>query len=116
MKQIAKPSSHCSCIKKVTELYPTSKHVPVKRLREAFDECMNVLLSELKEEKIHSLVKPVFLEFAILPPFHPIVIPKGKKQQELVQNGRMKKLQIRHTMSSLQVRNAIVAGFKHLKL
>ena len=114
LKRISKPSG--PCVKKLAELYPTSKALPIKRLGEAFDplqEC--TALSAMKKKK-SSRVKPVSVEVVIVPRLHPLILPKGKKRQQLVHDGRVKTLQLKRTMSSLQLRNAILVGFQHICL
>ena len=114
IKQVKKPSG--ACAQKLAELYPASKHTPVKRLGEAFDPLQECVALPFKKAKKSSRVKPVTLEFIILPHSYSLVLPKGKKRQQLKTEGRVKYIPIKRTMSPLQLRNAIVSGFNHLNV
>ena len=114
LDRVRKPST--ATVRKLAELYPSSKHVPVKRLGEAFDPLQDCVATSAKKAKKAARIKPVFVEFVVLPKSTSRVLPRGKQRQELARNGQVKTLQIKRTMSPLQVRNTIVAGFSHVGL
>lgn len=114
MKRVVKPSG--PCMKKLAELYPTSKEVPVKRLNEAFDPLQECVALPAKKKKKAARVKPVSLEVVMVPHTHPLSLPKGKRRKQLLKSGRVKTIQVSRTMSPLQLRNSIVVGFRHLNL
>lgn len=119
MKRIVKPSG--PCVKKLAELYPASKQTPVKQLGMAFDPLQECVALPAKRMKKSTKIKPVCVEVFVLPPpilprGKDLILPRGKKRQEMIRDGRVKTLQIKRTMSPLQVRNCIILGFKHLNL
>ena len=90
-------------------------NTPVKRLGEAFDPLQDCVALTAKKKK-SARVKPISVEVIILPKSHPLILPRGMKRHNLIKEGRVETLQIKRTMSSLQLRNATVAGFQHLKV
>lgn len=115
MKRIIKPSS--PCVKKLAELYPASKQTPVKQLGAAFDPLQECVALPAKRMKKSTKIKPVCVEVFVLPPLilpkgKDLILPRGKKRQELIRDGRSKTLQIKRTMSPPQLHNSIVCGFK----
>ena len=50
----------------------------------------------------------------MLPEFTPN-LPRGKKRSVLKVDGRIKTIQFKRSMSSLEVKNTIMRGFKHIE-
>ena len=46
---------------------------------------------------------------------NPSIVPRGKSRKVLDHNERVKKIEFRREMSSLEVKNSILRGFKHLE-
>ena len=69
-----------------------------------------------KKAKKSSRVEPVTLEFIILAHSYSLVLPKCKKRQQLMTEGRVKCIPIKRTMSPLQLCNAVVSSFNHLNV
>ena len=61
-------------------------------------------------------MKPVSIKVFLVPTCGTLVLPKGKKRQELIEEKRVEVIQIKRTMSPAQVHQSIVCGFRHLKL
>lgn len=104
-------------MKKLAELYPASKQTPVKQLGAAFDPLQECVALPAKRMKKSTKIKPVCVEVFVLPPLilpkgKDLILPRGKKRQELIRDGRSKTLQIKRTMSPPQLHNSIVCGFK----
>ncbi len=68
------------------------------------------------QKKTASKVKPVAVNVIVVPKGASATVPKGKKRQKLVEDRRVEKIQLRHTMSSREVRNSINLTFRHLHL
>ena len=102
-------------MKKLKELYPTSKHIPVRPLS-AFDPLQECIALPAKRMKKATRFKTVLAEVVVLPICYPLVLPKGKRRQELMKSGHIKNVQMKRNWSSLEVKRSIDVTFKGIGL
>ena len=107
LDKVKKPSA--ATARKLAQLYPSSKHVPVKRLR--FDPMQECIALPAKKAKKAARIKPVTLEIVVPPTSQSLVLPRGKHRQHLASRGRVKNIQFKRTMSPVQIKNVICTNF-----
>ena len=109
LKKVKQPSS--STVAKLAKLYPSSSSRPMRRLADTFDPLQECVALPAKKAKKAACVKPVTVDVIVLPASHSMIVPRGKQRHTLANSGRVKNVQFKRTMSSLQVKNAIVKIF-----
>ena len=111
-KKVVKPSG--TDTKVLRQLFPSSssyvKKRPFSKVFNPASEC--VAMPQQKKKKAFRM-KPSKVQLIMVN--NPDQgIPRGKSRRELVAEERIKKIDFRRNMSSLEVKNIIVQGFKHL--
>lgn len=113
MKRVAKPSG--ACAEKLAKMFPATKGVPQKR-SDVFDPLEDCVALPAQKKKKGSRIKPVNIQMVVLPKNESSILPKGKKRQKLVNEGRIKTIEVKRTMSEVEVGSRIKHGFAHLSL
>ena len=109
---MSKPSEAAK--KHLAKLFPstsaTSKMPKILPAKRKFDPSQTSIAEIQKGKKKAAISKPKMVSFVLLARFQAIV-PRGKARKKLVGDSRIKKVQIRRSMSSQQVHDIIVAEF-----
>ena len=111
--KVSKPSENTK--KLLSKLFPGSgsKTLPTKRPFDPSDMSIAEQSRAKKKAAIPKLCKPRTISFVLLDAPLPVV-PKGKARKALEEGGRVKKVQIRRSMTASAIREVICNTFSSL--
>ena len=114
LKRVARPSN--ACAKKLAEMFPASKSVPFKRPDNVFDPLADCVALPAQKKKKGTKVKPITVKVIVVPKHASSALPKGQRRKKMMEEKRVKSIQLKRTMSPREVRNNVTCAFKHLCL